>query len=77
MITVYSQPNCTMCTATFRFMDRNKVAYITAEMDDELREIAQSRGITAAPLVVVEEDDRTVMWGGYNPDKIRKEIMCA
>lgn len=75
VITVYEKPNCTMCTATKRFLGKNKVHYAVADIDDEVRSIAQSRGISAAPIVVVDHGDRTVMWGGYNPEKLREEAL--
>lgn len=75
VITVYEKPNCTMCEATKRFLDKNKVHYAVADIDEDIRLIAQARGISAAPIVVVDHGDRTVMWGGFNLEKLREEAL--
>jgi glutaredoxin-like protein NrdH len=65
-ITVYSKPACPQCTATKKHLEKRGLEYSEGDMN-QIHMSARARGITAAPVVVVDGDE---MWGGYRPDRI-------
>jgi glutaredoxin-like protein NrdH len=66
-IVVYTKPACIPCKLTKKHLDRLDVEYAEAPID-EILDVAQSKGISSAPVVVA--DGR--IWGGYRPDRLDK-----
>lgn len=66
-VTLYVQPNCGGCIATKRALEKIKIAYVEAPIED-IREAALAQGIAAAPVVKLPDGQ---MWGGFRPDRIK------
>jgi glutaredoxin-like protein NrdH len=66
-VVVYTKPACIPCKLTKKHLDKIGVDYTEAPID-EIIDVAQSKGISSAPVVVV--DGR--IWGGYRPDRLDK-----
>lgn len=71
MITVYSQPNCVQCAATYKKLEQLGLPFTTIDItvDLEAREYVLSLGFKQAPVVVTSEGE---MWSGYVPSKIHR-----
>lgn len=67
-VTVYSKPACVQCTATYRALEQNGIAYNVVNLleDEAAYEKVTSLGYRQAPVVMVGEDH----WAGFRPDKI-------
>lgn len=67
-ITVYSKPSCVQCTATYRALDRQGIAYSVVDLSQDAvaLETVRSLGYQQVPVVVTESDH----WSGFRPDKI-------
>lgn len=67
-ITVYTQPSCVQCVATYRELDRMGLAYDVVDLsqDDAAMEQVKALGYRQAPVVMVGEDH----WSGFRPDKL-------
>jgi glutaredoxin-like protein NrdH len=67
-VTVYSQPACPQCRATYRALDRQGTQYNVINLADDVRalEWVRSLGHRQAPVVVTESGN----WSGFQPDKI-------
>jgi glutaredoxin-like protein NrdH len=67
-VTVYSQPACPQCRATYRALDNAGVAYQAVDLsaDTHAAEFARSLGHRQAPVVVAGADH----WSGFRPDRI-------
>lgn len=68
-VTVYSKPACVQCTATYRALDAQGIAYeiFDVSVDDKALETVKNLGYMQAPVVVTETDH----WSGFQPDKIQ------
>lgn len=68
MVTVYTKPSCVQCTATYRALDKNGIAYQSVDIsqDAEALERLKSLGHMGAPVVESPIGD----WAGFQPDKI-------
>ncbi|XGA78826.1 glutaredoxin-like protein NrdH [Halomonas sp. CH40] len=68
-IQIYSKPACVQCTATYRALDKQGLAYtvidITAE--DDAKAQVEALGYRQLPVVVAGEDH----WSGFRPDRIQ------
>nr|WP_201518833.1 glutaredoxin-like protein NrdH [Gulosibacter hominis] len=66
---VYSTPQCMACRMTSRQLDAAGIEYrvIDVSADDPAREYVQDLGYSAAPVVVVSDDEH---WSGFRPDLI-------
>lgn len=74
-ITIYSQPSCVQCNATFRSLDAKNLSYVVVDvtLDIDAHEFVVALGYRAAPVVVVRENGEVVdRWYGFNPDKLAK-----
>lgn len=73
-ITVYSQPACVQCNATYRWLDRRGLAYEVIDVTTDAAALAAVRalGYLRAPIVIVRDADGTVAahWSGFDPDRI-------
>lgn len=74
-VTVYSQPGCTQCKATYRGLDKKGVTYnvIDVSEDPEALALTKSLGHMRAPVVVAFKGEEIAdHWSGYNPEKIEE-----
>ena len=79
MIIVYTKPGfCQQCDATKRALTKRGLTYIEsdlyAEENAHVLEVAKARGMSAAPIVCVQDDATSLelaMWSGFRPDLIR------
>jgi len=71
-LTVYSKPACVQCTMTYRVLDKKGIEYTTVDITTNpaaLAYITEELGYSAAPVVVVSDEDH---WSGFRPDLIEK-----
>lgn len=68
MVSVYSQPNCVQCTATYRSLDKAGIDYKVYDVstDSEALATVKNLGYMAAPVVITDSEH----WSGFRPDKI-------
>jgi glutaredoxin-like protein NrdH len=73
-VTVYSQPACVQCNATYRALDKAGIDYAIIDIteDAEARDYVMGLGYLQAPVVVAGEEH----WCGFRPDRI-KELDAA
>ncbi|WP_277212548.1 glutaredoxin domain-containing protein [Isoptericola croceus] len=73
-ITVYSQPRCVQCGATYRKLDRLDVEYRVVDVSEDpaAAEMVKALGYFAAPVVVVQTPDGGEHWTGFKPDKLER-----
>ncbi|MCL1900119.1 MAG: glutaredoxin-like protein NrdH [Promicromonosporaceae bacterium] len=69
-ITVYSKPSCVQCTATYRALDKQGLAYQVIDLTQEPSALDMVRGLgyLQAPVVVTEDSH----WSGFRPDRINE-----
>lgn len=69
MITVYSQPSCVQCTATYRAMDKLGLDYQVVDLTEDASALAHVKelGFLQAPVVEAGEES----WAGFRPDLIK------
>ncbi|MDR2380492.1 MAG: glutaredoxin-like protein NrdH [Bifidobacteriaceae bacterium] len=67
-VTVYSQPACPACRATYRALDRQGTAYSVVDLttDPHALDLVKALGHRQAPVVVTELGH----WSGFRPDRI-------
>ncbi len=67
-VTVYSQPSCVQCTATYRALDKKGIAYNVVDLsqDAEAMRRVQDLGYRQAPVVISSKEH----WAGFRPEKI-------
>ena len=68
-LVVWCKPSCVQCTATYRALDSKGIPYRVVDLsqDDAALEYVKDLGYTAAPVVVVDDEDH---WAGFRPDHI-------
>ena len=68
-VTVYTKPACVQCSATFKALDKQGIAYekVDITLDAESRDYVMALGYLQAPVVVAESDH----WSGFRPDRIK------
>lgn len=70
-VVVYTKPACGGCIATKRHLEKLSIPFVALPFDDTALEVARTAGITAAPLVRVDNGGgNATYWGGYRPDRI-------
>ena len=72
MVIVYSNPNCSACEQTKRFLTVKGIEF-EAKMISESPEVfslIDERGYSSAPVVVVGEDS----WSGFRLDKLNSLV---
>jgi glutaredoxin-like protein NrdH len=72
MVIVYSNPNCTACEQTKRFLTLKDIPF-EAKMISESPEVfslIEEKGYASAPVVVAGEDS----WSGFRLDKLNTLI---
>ena len=67
-ITVYTKPACVQCSATYKALDQQGIAYAKVDitLNSEARDYVMALGYLQAPVVVAENDH----WSGFRPDRI-------
>ena len=68
-VTVYTKPACVQCSATFKALDKQGIAYekVDITLDSESRDYVMALGYLQAPVVVTENEH----WSGFRPDRIK------
>jgi glutaredoxin-like protein NrdH len=68
-IIVYTKPACVQCSATYKAMDKQGLAYekVDITLDAEARDYVMALGYLQAPVVVAGNDH----WSGFRPDRIK------
>jgi glutaredoxin-like protein NrdH len=68
MVTVYSNPNCTACEQTKRFLTVKGIVFESKMISEspEVFALIEEKGYTAAPVVVVGDDS----WSGFRLEKL-------
>ena len=68
-ITVYTKPACVQCSATYKALDKQGIAYdkVDITLDSEARDYVMALGYLQAPVVVAGNDH----WSGFRPDRIK------
>ncbi|WP_052462266.1 glutaredoxin-like protein NrdH [Nigerium massiliense] len=68
-ITVFSKPACVQCTATYRALDKQGLAYRVVDLSEDEAALATvlDLGYQQAPVVLVGDEH----WSGFRPDKIK------
>lgn len=69
MVTVYSQPACVQCTATYRKLDALAVKYrvVDVSRDPEALDKIKGLGYLQAPVVITEDGTH---WSGFDPSRL-------
>lgn len=73
-ITVWTKPDCTQCTGTFKFFETQGISKVALTVKDlthpdnaaQLQNFKE-RGLMQAPIVQTPQET----WSGFNPDKIK------
>ena len=67
-VIVYSNPNCTACEQTKRFLSVKGIEFESKMIQDspEVFALIEEKGYAAAPVVVVGDDS----WAGFRLDKL-------
>jgi len=70
MITVYSNPNCSQCESTKRFLTMKSIEFEAKMIADspEIMPLIEEKGYRSAPVVVTETDS----WSGFRLDKLNE-----
>ena len=68
-VTVYTKPGCVQCTATFKALDKNGVAYekVDVTQNVDAYDYVMSLGYLQVPVVITP----TGHFGGFRPDRIK------
>jgi glutaredoxin-like protein NrdH len=68
MVIVYSNPNCTACEQTKRFLSVKGIAFESKMIQDspEVFALIEENGYTSAPVVVAG----LISWSGFRLDKL-------
>lgn len=68
MVTVYSNPNCTQCEQTKKYLTLKNIEFEAKMIQDspEVFPLIEEKGYRSAPVVVNGEDS----WSGFRLDKL-------
>jgi glutaredoxin-like protein NrdH len=72
MVIVYSNPNCTACEQTKRFLTVKGIEFQAKMIQDspEVFSLIEEKGYASAPVVVAGEDS----WAGFRLDKLNSLV---
>ena len=72
MVTVYSNPNCTACEQTKRFLTVKGIEFEAKMIQNspEVFSLIEEKGYASAPVVVAGEDS----WAGFRLDRLNSLI---
>ena len=70
-VTVYTKPACVQCTATYKALDKQGIAYdvVDISIDDEARDYVMALGHLQDPVVVPGGNH----WTGFPPHRIKAQ----
>lgn len=68
MVTVYSNPNCTACEQTKRFLTVKGIVFESKMISEspEIFPLIEEKGYASAPVVVAGDDS----WSGFRLEKL-------
>lgn len=68
-IQIFSKPACVQCTATYRALDKQGLAYTVVDIttEDDAKARVEALGYRQLPVVVAGEEH----WSGFRPDRIQ------
>ena len=68
MVTVYSNPNCSQCEQTKRYLTLKEVPFESKMISDspEVMPLIEEKGYRTAPIVVTDDDS----WSGFRLEKL-------
>lgn len=68
MVTVYSNPNCTACEQTKRFLTVKGIVFESKMISEspEIFPLIEEKGYASAPIVVVGDDS----WSGFRLERL-------
>lgn len=71
-VIVYSNPNCTQCEQTKRFLTVKGIEFEAKMIQDspEIYALIEEKGYTSAPVVVAGD----VSWSGFKLDKLNSLV---
>jgi glutaredoxin-like protein NrdH len=71
-VIVYSNPNCTACEQTKRFLTIKEIPFEAKMISDspEVFSLIEEKGYASAPVVVAGEDS----WAGFRLDKLNSLV---
>ena len=71
-VIVYSNPNCTACEQTKRFLTIKGIEFQAKMIQDspEVFSLIEEKGYASAPVVVAGEDS----WAGFRLDKLNSLV---
>ncbi|VEG41117.1 ribonucleoside-diphosphate reductase class Ib glutaredoxin subunit [Mycolicibacterium flavescens] len=74
-VTVYTKPACVQCSATYKALDKQGIAYDVVDIstDPEARDFVMALGYLQAPVVVAGDDH----WSGFRPDRVKALARAA
>lgn len=74
-LTIYTQPNCTQCEQTKRFLDARKIDYSSVDIteDKEAYEKVIGMGYKSVPVVTFGNEH----WSGFKFDRLMAIVNSA
>jgi glutaredoxin-like protein NrdH len=71
-VIVYSNPNCSACEQTKRFLTVKGIEFQSKMIQDspEIYDLIDKKGYSSAPVVIVGEDS----WSGFRLDKLNSLV---
>jgi glutaredoxin-like protein NrdH len=72
-VTIYTQPNCSQCEQTKRFLTLKNVEFTTVDIteDQDGYDFVTALGYKSVPVVSVSDGD---VWSGFRLDKLNKLV---
>lgn len=69
VVTVYTNPNCTQCEQTKKFLDKENIPYNVVSFTEDQESLKKfiDMGFKSAPIVVTKTDT----WSGFRIDKLK------
>lgn len=70
-VIIYTQPNCSQCEQTKRYLDLKKVPYETIDItqNEDAFSFVVSLGYKSVPVVSTEDGD---IWSGFRLEKLNE-----
>lgn len=70
MITIYSKPQCSACTQTKKWLERNDLEYEEEQLADhpDIVEEVKASGHTAAPICITDQGS---WWAGMDLGRLK------
>ena len=73
-LVVYSRNNCSQCTFTKEFLEKNNIPFetVNVEVQNGALEILRHYGWQTLPVVSIDDElsDQTKTWFGFRPDRL-------